>query len=169
MQDMTVLLWFSICVCVSGVSGQGKSLEKRMGAENLEKDGLDFKDANSLEMPKVTDVQVVGEFDAGRERTWLPRLPNLARCSMPPTTEALPSLSSAKSSCRRRHLRCFLGGSGLCLGRCPGCFQSLGWMLDGTIECCEVLTEALLMLICAMLIAAMELVACTGTSSAKVQ
>ena len=64
----------------------------------------------------------------------------------------------------------FLVGKGLCLGRCPGCFHSPGWMLDTTMECCEMLMGALLMLICAILIAAMGILlrcsvaCCRGTA-----
>ena len=51
---MILLLWFSLSV--SGISGQGKTLDDGMDVGNLL---LAFKDANSLDQPIVTELQMV--------------------------------------------------------------------------------------------------------------
>ena len=51
---MTLLLWFSLSV--SGISGQGKTLDDGMGVANFL---LALEDANSLDQPIVTDLQMV--------------------------------------------------------------------------------------------------------------
>ena len=52
---MTLLLWFSLSV-FSGMSGQGKTLDDEMGVGNFL---IAFEDANSLDQPIVTDLQMV--------------------------------------------------------------------------------------------------------------
>ena len=125
MQTIMTLLWFSLSV--SGILGQVKSLCDGMCSENYL---LNLEDFNSMDKPKVTDLQMESLLlDATLVAAFAP----LAAMFFPPAAildaahdrgSAQPGLSPVVLP--PRPLGFVLGGNGLCLGRSPGCFQLSG-------------------------------------------
>ena len=146
--DFVVLVLFEF----SGISGQGKSLYDGMCSENYL---LNLEDFHSIEKPKVTDLQMESLLlDATHVAAFAP----LAAMFFPAAAllDAAHDRGSAQPGPSPVVLPppppgFVLGGNGLCLGRCPGCFQSSGWNMDAMMECCDILMGALM--IAAMLFA----------------
>ena len=156
------LAWFSLSVCVCGTSGQGKSLEKGRGVESLKKDEFYLVETESLGKLIVTDLQT--------EKSMLDAVLNDVVAAFAPLAATFHLPAALLDAADGRGLvkpglslvvspplppGC-LEGNGLCRGRCPHCFQSLGWMLDAkgsATGCCEVLLGAAVVLPCVQIAA----------------
>ena len=121
---MTLLLWFSLSV--SGISRQGKSVHDGVCFENYL---LNLEDFNSMEKPKVTDLQMESLFlDATLvlDATLFAAFAPLAAMFFPLAAmfDAANDRGSAQPGLSPVVLPppppgFVLGGNGICLDRCP--------------------------------------------------
>ena len=120
---MTLLLWFSLSV--SGKSGQGKTLDDGMGVGNFL---LAFEDANSLDQPIVTDLQMV-RFSLDATLNVFAALFLLLAATLIASGRGFAQLGLSLVVSTPLPRGFPSEGNSRCRGCCHGCFRHLGGCL----------------------------------------